>query len=52
MGAAAGGRGLRLALWELAVRAGLLSDTSFPPMSETVAEPVRQLGTGDFWTAC
>ena len=40
-----------LALWELAVRAGLLSETSFPPMSETVAELGRQLGTGDFWTA-
>ncbi len=40
-----------LALWELAVRSGLLSDTSFPPMSETVAELGRQLGTGDFWTA-
>ena len=40
-----------LALWELAVRSGLLSDTSFPPMSETVAELVRQLGTSDFWSA-
>jgi ABC-type nitrate/sulfonate/bicarbonate transport system permease component len=40
-----------LALWELAVRSGLLSDTSFPPMTETVAELGRQLGTGDFWTA-
>ena len=40
-----------LALWELAVRSGLLSDTSFPPMSETVAELARLLGTGDFWTA-
>ena len=27
-----------LALWELLVRSGVLSDTSFPPMSETVAE--------------
>ena len=40
-----------LALWELAVRSGLLSDTSFPPMSETVAELIRLLGTGDFWSA-
>jgi ABC-type nitrate/sulfonate/bicarbonate transport system permease component len=40
-----------LALWELVVRAGLLSETSFPPMTETVAELVRQLGTGDFWSA-
>jgi ABC-type nitrate/sulfonate/bicarbonate transport system permease component len=40
-----------LALWELVVRAGLLSQTSFPPMTETVAELVRQLGTGDFWSA-
>ena len=40
-----------LALWELVVRAGLLSETSFPPMTETVAELGRQLGTGDFWSA-
>ena len=40
-----------LALWELVVRAGLLSQTSFPPMTETVAELARQLGTGDFWSA-
>src|SRR5215217_7080690 len=40
-----------LALWELAVRAGLLSETSFPPMTETVAELFRQLGTAEFWTA-
>jgi ABC-type nitrate/sulfonate/bicarbonate transport system permease component len=40
-----------LALWEVAVRSGALSDTSFPPMTETVAELGRQLGTGAFWTA-
>ena len=40
-----------LALWELAVRSGLLSETSFPPMTDTAAELGRQLGTGDFWTA-
>ena len=40
-----------LALWEAAVRSGALSDTSFPPMTETVAELGRQLGTGAFWTA-
>src|SRR5215216_5311708 len=40
-----------LGLWELLVRAGVLSDTSFPPMTETVAELFRQLGEGDFWTA-
>ena len=40
-----------LALWELAVRSGFLSETSFPPMTDTVAELGRQLGTGDFWTA-
>jgi ABC-type nitrate/sulfonate/bicarbonate transport system permease component len=40
-----------LALWELLVRAGVLSDTSFPPMSETLAELFRLLGEGDFWTA-
>jgi ABC-type nitrate/sulfonate/bicarbonate transport system permease component len=40
-----------LGLWELLVRTGLLSDTSFPPMTETVAELVRLLGTGSFWSA-
>ena len=40
-----------LALWEAAVRSGALSDTSFPPMTETIAELGRQLGTGAFWTA-
>jgi len=40
-----------LALWELLVRSGVLSDTSFPPMSETVTELGGQLGTGAFWTA-
>jgi ABC-type nitrate/sulfonate/bicarbonate transport system permease component len=40
-----------LGLWELLVRAGVLSETSFPPMSETLAELLRQLGTGGFWTA-
>ena len=40
-----------LALWELLVRSGAVSDTSFPPMSETVAELVGLLGEGDFWTA-
>ncbi|MGH2970266.1 MAG: ABC transporter permease, partial [Solirubrobacteraceae bacterium] len=40
-----------LALWELLVRAGLLSETSFPPMTETIATLAEQLGTGDFWEA-
>jgi ABC-type nitrate/sulfonate/bicarbonate transport system permease component len=40
-----------LALWELLVRSGVLSETSFPPMTETVAELGSQLGTGAFWTA-
>ncbi len=40
-----------LALWELLVRAGVVSETSFPPMSDTLAELFRQLGEGDFWTA-
>jgi ABC-type nitrate/sulfonate/bicarbonate transport system permease component len=40
-----------LALWEAAVRSGALSDTSFPPMTDTLAELGRQLGTGAFWTA-
>jgi ABC-type nitrate/sulfonate/bicarbonate transport system permease component len=40
-----------LGLWELLVRVGVLSETSFPPMSDTVAELARQLGEGAFWTA-
>jgi ABC-type nitrate/sulfonate/bicarbonate transport system permease component len=40
-----------LALWELLVRGGVISETSFPAMTDTVAALVRQLGEGDFWTA-
>ena len=40
-----------LALWELLVRTGLLSESSFPPMTETVGRFFDQLATGDFWTA-
>jgi ABC-type nitrate/sulfonate/bicarbonate transport system permease component len=40
-----------LGLWELLVRTGVLSERSFPPMTDTVAELFRQLGEGDFWTA-
>jgi len=40
-----------LALWELLVRTGVLSETSFPAMTDTVAELVKQLGTDEFWTA-
>ena len=40
-----------LGLWELLARAGVLSATSFPPMSETIATLFEQLGTGDFWSA-
>ena len=42
---------LALGLWELLARTGVLSATSFPPMSETVATLFEQLGTGDFWSA-
>jgi ABC-type nitrate/sulfonate/bicarbonate transport system permease component len=43
--------GLALGLWELLARAGVLSATSFPPMSETVATLFEQLATGAFWSA-
>ena len=42
---------LLLALWELVVRAGLISETSIPVMSATAAELVSQLAEGSFWTA-
>ncbi len=42
---------LALGLWELLARTGVLSATSFPPMSETVATLFEQLGTGEFWSA-
>jgi ABC-type nitrate/sulfonate/bicarbonate transport system permease component len=42
---------LVLALWELLVRGGALSETSFPTMTDTIAELFRQLGEGDFWSA-
>ena len=40
-----------LALWELLARAGVLSETSFPPMTETLATLFEQLGTAAFWSA-
>ncbi len=40
-----------LALWELLARIGVLSETSFPPMSETLATLFEQLGAGEFWSA-
>jgi ABC-type nitrate/sulfonate/bicarbonate transport system permease component len=40
-----------LALWELVVGIGLLNDRHVPSMSDTVAELVRLLGAGDFWSA-
>lgn len=43
--------GVLLALWELVVRSGLISDTSIPVMSATAAELLAQFGEGAFWTA-
>jgi len=40
-----------LALLELLVRAGLIPERSFPPMSEALATLGEQLGEGSFWTA-
>ena len=40
-----------LGLWELVVRAGVISETNIPPMTATVGELFSQLGEGDFWTA-
>jgi len=40
-----------LALWELLVRAGVLSETSFPTMTDTFGRLFEELGSGDFWTA-
>jgi ABC-type nitrate/sulfonate/bicarbonate transport system permease component len=40
-----------LVLWELLVRTGLLSESSFPAMSDTFARLFEELGSGEFWTA-
>ena len=40
-----------LVLIELVVRSGLFSSRYFPPMTETGAALVRQLGEGTYWTA-
>jgi ABC-type nitrate/sulfonate/bicarbonate transport system permease component len=40
-----------LALWELLTRAGLLSQTTFPAMSETIAQLFALLGASSFWLA-
>jgi ABC-type nitrate/sulfonate/bicarbonate transport system permease component len=40
-----------LALWELVVRAGLISETSIPAMTATVGELFTQLGESGFWSA-
>ena len=40
-----------LALWELTVRAGVISETSIPPASGALAELFTQLGRGELWTA-
>ncbi len=43
--------GFLLALWELVVRSGLISESSIPVMSATAAELLAQLGEGSFWSA-
>ena len=40
-----------LALWELIVRVGVISESSIPTMTATVAELARQLGESPFWSA-
>ena len=40
-----------LALWELVVRVGIISETSIPPMSDTVEELVGQFSESRFWSA-
>jgi ABC-type nitrate/sulfonate/bicarbonate transport system permease component len=40
-----------LALWELVVRAGLISESSIPTMTATVGELFTQLGESGFWSA-
>jgi ABC-type nitrate/sulfonate/bicarbonate transport system permease component len=40
-----------LGLWELVVRAGVISESNIPTMSATVGELFSQLGESEFWTA-
>jgi len=40
-----------LVLWELLVRIGLLSESSFPTMTDTFARLFEELGTSAFWSA-
>ena len=40
-----------LALWELVVQAGLVSDTSIPPATGALGELVNQFGDTAFWSA-
>jgi ABC-type nitrate/sulfonate/bicarbonate transport system permease component len=40
-----------LGLWELVVQTGLISETSIPTMSATVAELGRQVGESSFWSS-
>ena len=40
-----------LALWELAVRGGLISENSIPPATSAIAELFAQLGDGALWSA-
>jgi len=42
---------LLLALWELVVQSGLVSETSIPPASGALGELVNQFGDGAFWSA-
>jgi ABC-type nitrate/sulfonate/bicarbonate transport system permease component len=40
-----------LVLWELLSRLGVLSETSFPPMTDTFARFFEELGKSEFWSA-
>jgi ABC-type nitrate/sulfonate/bicarbonate transport system permease component len=40
-----------LALWELVVRVGIISETSIPTMTDTVGELVAQFSESRFWSA-
>ena len=42
---------LVLVLWELAVRAGLIPESSIPPASAAIGELLSELGEGSLWKA-
>ena len=40
-----------LALWELAIRVGVISESNIPTMTGALGELVSQLGESGFWSA-